>query len=191
MMKKHFLIPLLLLLTLLPARAQQSLHEVNLSLGFMPAIFIQADTRYEDHGDLYSLYEPRLRAEGAPMLGADYNYALLPWLKVGASLNWTRLTGTIYKPNLRREAGTFRQDALYLLPQVKAFYVNRSHFKMYAKVGAGLNINIGSEYTPLAAFAYDLVPAGFQWAGQRVYGMAELTYGNVVQGVRLGLGFRF
>lgn len=190
-MKRLILIPLLLLLGLLPARAQQRPHEINLSLGFMPAIYNQADTRYEDHGDLYSLYEPRLRAEGAPMVGVDYNYALLPWLKVGVALNWTRLSGTIYKPNLHRETGTFRQDAFYLLPQVKAFYVNLDHFKMYAKAGAGLNINIGSEYTPLAAFAYDLAPVGLQWAGQRVYGMAELTYGNVVQGVRLGLGFRF
>ena len=65
-------------------------------------------------------------------------------------------------------------------------------FRLYAKVAVGMMLNIGHYYTQdPVVFAWDVVPIGCEWGGQRVYGTAELAYGSVIKGGRIGIGFRF
>ena len=40
-------------------------------------------------------------------------------------------------------------------------------------------------------FAWDVVPIGAEWGGRRFYGNAEFCCGSVIQGGRIGIGFRF
>ena len=81
---------------------------------------------------------------------------------------------------------------LAFLPQVKFFIPSPRHFRLYAKAAAGINLNIGDTIVgePLS-FAWDIVPIGFEWGGQFIFGIAEVSLGNVITGVRIGVGFRF
>lgn len=190
-MKKILLCLVLVAGALGSALAQEHRHEVNLTIGFMPREYTVIETGPEYSGDLASLYEPHVRAEGAPLIGADYAYAVLPWLKLGGTLDYTYLLGETYEAFRNKATGKYERYIVYLMPQAKVFALDIPHFKMYAKVATGLELNLGNADVPVVNFAWSVTPLGMQWAGDRVYGTLELTNGNVLRGIRLGVGLRF
>ena len=146
--------------------------------------------------DLYSLYEPEVVYSTIPVGTLDYNYKLLSFMKVGAQVsaaNIQRIT------TYRMENKLGRSDdmhLLYFLPQVKFCPPSPRHFRPYAKIAFGARFNLSPddlapESINPVTFAWDITPFGFEWGGNFVYGNAELCWGNVVRGVRLGIGFRF
>ena len=174
------------------ARAQGR-TDINLYMGFMNATYTSLDqTRGTSHKDLYSIYEPYYTVNSGPSLTLDVNRRLLPWLGVGIQGNYSYMSG-VKKYNIgnapKRE---FSQTMLAFLPQVKFFIPSPRHFRLYAKAAAGINLNIGDTIVgePLS-FAWDIVPIGFEWGGQFIFGIAEVSLGNVITGVRIGVGFRF
>ena len=172
----------------------QGKNDASLHMGFMNAVYtsIGQSRSNSTHQDLYSIYEPYYTLESGPSVTLDYNRRLLSWLGVGIQANHSFISGT-KKYNIgnapRQE---FSQHMLAFLPQVKFYIPSPRHFRLYAKAAAGININIGETIfgEPLS-FAWDIVPIGFEWGGQFVYGTAEICAGNVINGARIGVGFRF
>lgn len=172
----------------------QGRTDINVYMGFMNAAYtsLDQDRSVTRHNDLYSIYEPYYTVNSGPSFTLDANRRILPWLAAGLQANYSYMSGE-KKYNIgnapKRE---FSQTMLAFLPQVKFFIPSPRHFRLYAKAAAGINLNLGETIVgePLS-FAWDIVPIGFEWGGQFIYGVAEASLGNVITGVRVGLGFRF
>ena len=105
---------------------------------------------------------------------------------MGAQFHYNHLTVRTVE-RINNAYGQSSRNMFSFLPEVKLRIPSPAHFRLYGKAA------IGVSFAPQFAtrFAYDLVPIGFEWAGQRVYGTAELVYGSIVKGGRIGIGFRF
>lgn len=168
------------------AAAQDHPHEFNLYLGGFNSQYLGYNVNTSYSADLYSMYEPRVSVSTGPVFTFDYNYAILSWLSVGAQFHYNHLDVskvTWIDGNYER----FSRNMYSILPEAKLRIPSSEHFRLYGKVALGLSFasQLG------ARFAYDVVPIGCEWAGKRVYGTAELVYGSVVKGGRIGIGFRF
>lgn len=168
------------------AAAQDHPHELNLYLGGFNSQFLGYNVNIDYSTDLYALYEPQTSVSTGPVLTLDYNYSIMKWLSVGAQFHYNHLkVRTVERIDNSYEYHS--RDMFSFLPEVKLRIPSPAHFRLYGKAA------IGVSFAPHFAtrFAYDLVPIGCEWAGQRVYGTAELVYGSLVKGGRIGIGFRF
>lgn len=168
-------------------------NDINVYLGFMNSTFtVMNNNNGASRTDLYSLYEPSYSVTCGPTLALDYNRRLMNWFGVGVQTNYSQLSGTIRYRMGNKQARQFRQHMIAVLPQVKFFIPSPEHFRMYTKLAAGVNFNAGdSVFSAPLTIAWDVVPFGCEWGGQFVYGTAEICVGNVITGVKIGLGFRF
>lgn len=172
----------------------QGRTDVNLYMGFMNATYTSLDQAgdRQSHRDLYSIYEPYYTVTCGPSLTLDVNRRLLPWLGAGLQANYSYMSGEKNYKIGNAPGSRFSQTMLAFLPQVKFFIPSPRHFRLYAKAAAGINLNIGDTIVgEPVAFAWDIVPIGFEWGGQFIYGTAEICAGNVINGARIGIGFRF
>ena len=172
----------------------QGKNDINLYMGFMNSAYTTLDNSSSGylHQDLYSIYEPYYTISSGPSFTLDYNRRILSWLGAGVQANYSYMNGFKQYNIGNAPRQEFNQTMLAFLPQVKFFIPSPRHFRLYAKVAAGMNLNIGETIVgePFS-FAWDIVPIGFEWGGQVVFGIAEVSLGNVITGVRIGLGFRF
>ena len=177
----------------LPSGAQGK-HEINLYMSGACSEYLGLNTPRDYTMDLYGLYETQVQyIQSGPGLTLEYNYALLNWLVLGGQFNYHRVLWDQYsRVGGNRANYTNTKNKVALLPQAKFRIPGMKRFRLYAKVAAGMNLNIGETIVgePFS-FAWDIVPIGFEWGGQVVFGIAEVSLGNVITGVRIGLGFRF
>ena len=175
------------------ARAQGR-TDINLYMGFMNATYTSLDqsASRNTHRDLFSIYEPYYSVTSGPSLTLDVNRRIFPWLGAGFQANYSYMSGTKMYNIGNAPMETFRQTMLAVLPQVKFFIPSPRHFRLYAKAAAGIGLNLGKTIVnDPVSFAWDIVPIGFEWGGQFIYGPAEFCAGNVITGARIGIGFRF
>lgn len=204
-MKKILILSACLLCGMGVLRAQ-SRHEVNVFVGGYKSEFVNVDNengRYhsmlfdefndDSHvGDLYDLYEPHYSIESGPVLTVDYHYIVNNWIRVGAQVNWGTLAGKFWYVLGNKPAETFDEQMLSLLPEAKLCLPFWPGFRLYGKAAVGLQVNMGQRLSKSpVGFAWDLVPIGAEWGGQRIYGNAELCVGSVIRGGRIGIGIRF
>lgn len=172
----------------------QGKNDINLYMGFMNATFTSLDNQRTNssRSDLYAIYEPHYTLTCGPSLTLDYNRRILPWLGAGLQADYSLMQGTMSYNIGNAPMRRFNQNMLAIMPQVKFYIPSPAHFRLYAKAAAGINLNIGQNIIggPVN-FAWDIVPIGFEWGGQVVYGTAEVCAGNVILGARIGIGFRF
>lgn len=184
---KKLLISLLALVGICgTALAQDHPHELNLYIGGFNSQYLSYTAVPDYSSDLYGLYEPQTSVRTGPVYTLDYNYAVLDWVSVGLQfhynhLNVSTLTRIDYSYNY------YKSDMFSFLPEVKLRIPSSRHFRLYGR--AAMGISFASQYG--SRFAYDLVPIGCEWAGQRVYGTAEVVFGSLIKGGRIGIGFRF
>ena len=172
----------------------QGKNEVNLFAGFMNATYtsINQEKSCWYRQDLYSLYEPFYNITCEPTVTLDYNRRILGWLGVGAQANWAYLYGTGQYVMGSAPRKDFKQSMMAVLPQVKFFIPSPRHFRLYAKIATGIGFTLGDTVIGKpVSFAWDIVPIGFEWGGQVIYGSAEVSVGNVITGARIGIGYRF
>jgi hypothetical protein len=183
---KKFLFALSVLVFCGTAAAQDHPHEFNLFLGGFNSQYLGYSVAPDYSTDLYALYEPQTQISTGPVYTLDYNYAVLKWLSVGVQFHYSNLNVRT-RTRIDSSYDAYQSSMFSFLPEVKLRIPSSAHFRLYGKAAAGMY------FVPQMAprFAYDLVPIGCEWAGQRVYGTAELVYGNVVKGGRIGVGFRF
>ena len=177
----------------LPSGAQGR-HEINLYMSGACSEYLELNTPRDYTMDLYGLYETQVQyIQSGPGLTLEYNYALLNWLVLGGQFNYHRVMWDQYSKVGGNHANyTNTKNKVALLPQAKFRIPGMKRFRLYAKVAVGMMLNIGHYYTQdPVVFAWDVVPIGCEWGGQRVYGTAELAYGSVIKGGRIGIGFRF
>ena len=184
---KNFLVALSALALLgVTATAQDHPHEFNLYVGGFNSQFLDYKVNIDYSTDLYALYEPQTSVSTGPVLTLDYNYAILKWLSVGAQFHYNQLdVKTVKRIDNTRE--NHSRNTFSFLPELKLRIPSPAHFRLYGK--AAIGVSFAPQLT--TRFAYDLVPIGCEWAGQRFYGTAELVYGSLVKGGRIGIGFRF
>ena len=174
--------------------AAQGKNEVNVYMGFMNATYTTLERSSSDYGhsDLYSIYEPYYDITSGPSVTVDFNHRLLSWLGVGVQANFSHMSGEKNYRIGNAPAQEFWQNMVAVLPQAKFYIPSTRHFRLYAKVAAGINFNIGeTTFGQPVSFAWDIAPIGFEWGGQVIYGTAELCVGNVISGARIGVGYRF
>lgn len=172
----------------------QGKHEINVYMSGACSEYLKLNTPKDNSQDLYGLYETQVQyIQSGPGLTLEYNYALLNWLVLGGQFNYHRVTWDQYSRVGGNHANyTNTKNKVALLPQAKFRIPGMKRFRLYAKVAVGMTLNIGHYYTQdPVVFAWDVVPIGCEWGGQRVYGTAELAYGSVIKGGRIGIGFRF
>lgn len=195
-----------LLLFLLPLIAlsahAQGRHEVSVFVGG-PAIEYVNSSRFEDSGiqDLYSMYEPRHYADGGFNFGADYTYAVLPWLKLGVQADMSVVSLRTYPPaiedsnilysNYITPSAKSSFVTAALLPEAKFFCLNKRFFKLYGKVAGGVCFAFSNVTSSRVAPAWEIAPVGVEVGGSFIYFTSEIAVGSEISGIRLGCGFRF
>ena len=194
MMKRIFLLLFLLAAAGGPLCAQGP-HELHLSVSG-PAggnrIGSYLGTLYNWGTDLYSMYEPGELIEPGPVYSLGYTYSLRNWLRVGAEAS----IGMLWVDKGQARAwGDGAVDSswqrLYtVMPLVHFVALNARHFKIYGKIAAGGQLSLGNYEGTKIRPAVEVVPLGLQWGGERIFGLAEVGFGNVYVG-RLGIGLRW
>ena len=189
-MKRTFCLAIALFLSIV-LRAQGP-HSVQAYIGGFNAEYQAANLDDNYASDLYGLYEPHRQIQSGATLTLEYNREILPWLHVGGQFNYAHLYITEwYNMGTRQPRPNQAKNIFSLLPEAKFRIPSPRHFRLYGKVAAGVSVNIGHYNGAPVNFAWDLVPIGCEWGGQRIYGTAELCYGSIIRGGRIGMGFRF
>lgn len=185
------------------AQEEEGRSEVNIFVGGYKTEFLWADrtnnyfTLFDDlkpihSGDLADLYEPHYYMKSSPVATLCYHYFINRWLRVGAQANLSYLSGSITYRMGNKPEQKFSQTSVSFLPQAKFCLPGSPYFRLYGKVAAGVQVNLGKLLNPsVMEFAWDVVPIGAEWGGKRVYGNAEFCFGSVICGGRVGIGFRF
>lgn len=194
MMKK-----LILCISLLAAAGgmlrAQGRHEVHLSISG-PAGGDVYEGRYGSlynwGWDLCSLYEPGERVDVGPVFSLGYTYSPRGWLRVGAeaSLGFIWADKAQARAWGKGEVISSWQRLYTVMPLVHFVALDKPHFKVYGKLAAGGQLSVGNFEGTKFRPAFEVVPLGLQWGGERIFGLAELGYGNVYIG-RLGIGIRW
>ncbi len=192
---KKLLISALLLLLAVPALRAQGRHEINLSFGAASMEYARLDVNDNAYNDLCSLYEPHYTLGSGPVATLDYLFKLNQVVHLGAEFDYATVSGRSWYEIGGRQGQRFRTDVFSFLPQVKLRIPGADHFRLYGKAAAGVKFvstNLEEElFSSPVRFAWNITPIGFEWGGQRIYGMAEICLGNVLIGGRAGIGFRF
>ena len=155
----------------------------------MPALSYTTVVLTEGEAEGYPVY-----LQPAHTSRPSRNYVLDNGL-VRAEFDYATVSGRSWYEIGGRQGQRFRTDVFSFLPQVKLRIPGAAHFRLYGKAAAGVkfvNTNLEEElYSSPVRFAWNITPIGFEWGGQRIYGMAEICLGNVLIGGRAGIGFRF
>lgn len=190
MVKKIYILSLFFLFSTLALSAQGK-HEINAFIGGFQTDFTKIREDSSQTGDLYDLYEPHFSAQSGPVLTVNYHYVFNSFLRLGAQLSYGSMEGKKTYRMGSRQQEKFNLHSLAVLPQVKLNIPGMRHFRIYGKAGIGLKLNMGTYDISPVQFAWEVVPFGAEWGGHRVYGNAEICYGSVIRGGRIGMGFRF
>ena len=179
----------------LPALRAQGRHEINLTIGGVSGEYTRIDVNDDAYDDLCGLYEPHYSLNDGPVFSLDYHFKLNQVVYLGAELGYSHLSGYTWYNIGGQQRQKFATDVYSILPQVKLRIPGAAHFRLYGKAAAGIQIvSTNLEELTTASpvrFAWDITPIGFEWGGNRVYGMLEACFGNVLVGGRIGIGFRF
>ena len=176
-----------------PLAGAQGRHELQVSLSGPESGYLGMGPDTRRYGlNLADLYEPSEWLNPGTGLSLDYVYAFRNWLKPGIGLNWGMIWG--YRAPARAtgswDRDEFARNRLTLLPQVSLFALDKPHFKLYGKLAAGGTLSIGTDNGTHLLPAWEVIPLGIQWGGQKIFGLAEIGYGNVYI-FRIGLGRRW
>lgn len=178
----------------------QGRHETNAFIGGYYSEFTRlGDTNFfynepnssEFSNDLWDLYEPHYSITSGPVFTINYHFVFNKFFRFGGQLSYGFLSGHQWHKLGNKPAEHFNLSSLYLLPEVKACIPCTRHFRPYCKASVGIEYRSGSQPLNPWRFAWEVAPIGAEWGGQIVYGNAELCWGSIIKGGRIGVGFRF
>ena len=183
------------MLLLAGAAWAQGLHEVHLSVSGPAGGEVYNGkfvSLYNWGPDLYSMYEAGERVDAGPVYSVGYTYSLRSWFRVGAETSLGIIWADKGQPRAWSNGEvTHSWQRLYtVMPLVHFVALDKPHFKIYGKFALGGQMSVGSYESTELRFACACVPLGLQWGGERIFGLAEIGFGNVYIG-RLGLGIRW
>ena len=191
-MKKKLFILLLCLAAGVATLQAQGRHQLEAYIGGPNSEALTLLSSRGSTTDLYALYEPQTTVQSdMAVYSLDYMYSLNKWIRLGAQMDIAYIKGKSWYKLGNKPANYFEKNMLYALPQFQCMVPGLKHLRPYGRLALGVQVNIGSYKDAPVRFAYDIVPLGIEWGGQRIYGTAELAYGSIIQGVRIGIGCRF
>ncbi|MBO4595201.1 MAG: hypothetical protein J5632_01125 [Bacteroidales bacterium] len=178
--------------------------DVRLSIGgpnglyFYPnAEFGNSDWRdgyWKSSYKLADIYEPYYKIDSTPTFTAEFNWHPAKFLYVGADLSWNRAWGRRYDPVTDTKIGDKKISSAYLMGKAAFYWVQLPHFKFYSSLYAGAEIRqskIDDDTSLGLKPAFDVNMTGVEWAGDVVFGFAEMLLGTRMNMIKLGVGLRF
>lgn len=173
--------------------AAQGRNEINLYIGGVNSTYASLDRNSGNaHRDLYSIYEPSYTITCGPTWSLDYCHRFNSWLGIGFQADYASMSGSKSYRIGSISNSSLNLDIISVLPQAKFYIPSPRHFRMYTKAAFGANFNVGNAgINDPVTYAWEVSPFGFEWGGQVVYGQAELCFGNVLVGAKIGIGYRF
>lgn len=109
-------------------------------------------------------------------------------VSVGGDLMMTFLTGKRYKGFDDSRTEKIASAGFYIMPEVRIYYYSTRVTSMSGSVGGGIGLLQGCARTAVPVF--QIKPLTLT-VGGKLYGKAELSFGNVFSGVNFGVGYKF
>lgn len=158
---------------------------------------------YPNLSAIYGKWHGLTYTSGSFGLGLDYR--LFKWLSLSMDASMDVLWQDRYDSYDDTEPTKNHGYSVSLLPGVKFFAVNSPVIRLYGGLSLGLTKYIG--YDRLSYLyeypngykvyqddsydiAYQIVPFGIE-LGRKLFGFAELGYGSIFAGARIGMGYKF
>lgn len=151
---------------------------------------------YASYGTLESIYSDRsdaVNTTGTFVAGLDIKFNRTVAVSVDLGLN--AMWSDTYSNITGDKTGTDTGIAVYLIPKVKIYYMDRPWVRMYGTAGFGVGRYFG--YTRRAIifknpfkFEAQFVPFGLE-VGKKLFGFAELGAGSLFMGIHVGAGYKF
>ena len=192
---KRLLIPVLFLLSL-PLNGQifqKGLWDVRIGT--------YADFSYNHRMDesrseyrLSDIYSPFVSdiSSSVPIY-ASATWQLNKLFSFGLASVYERSIGTISDPMTSRQTGEKTENMLLLIPKAQVNYWSWKWGGFYGSVSAGAALYFGKDagkgYIEAEPFL-EAVPYGL-WLGGKFYFYEETFFGTSMQGLRMGVGYRF
>lgn len=194
-MMKKFLFGILLTVLAGGTLRAQGPHEIHISVSGPAGGYQYSDaygSLYDWGTDLYSMYEEGVRVDAGPVFSVGYTYALRSWLRPGVEASWGLIWADKAHPRAfgNGEVDLLSQRYFTIMPLVHLVALDKPHFKIYGKIATGGQLSVGDFAGTKICSAWQFVPLGIQWGGEKVFGLFEMGYGNVYL-ARLGMGIRW
>lgn len=197
-----------------PGRMPEFRHEFRVSLGGFPMGAVLASghfpiTKYDPalnpDSDRYRDYRENGTSYGTLLLQYDYNFR--KWFTISANIGVDLLHGSLYDGYTRRRKGWQQAYGFDFYPEFRFTYFTKPAVRIYSSIGLGagiyhnFNTRFGRRYNPdtdsysiqdpwSAIPILQLMPFGVTF-GRRLFGFAELQWGTLLVGGRVGVGYRF
>lgn len=141
----------------------------------------------------------------------DFGYHITPRLVVGLNASYSHISAysqscKTYEKDAKWkvDGGDHKYDFFTVMPSIKYAWINKPHFTLYSRLGAGVILAHEVERMPTdqqhncndksvrnsAIFAFQISPVGVEWGGQKVRGFAEAGFGQC-GAIQAGVRFRF
>ncbi len=194
-MEKKLLLCIILMAFFGGVLRAQGPHEIHISIAGPASGYLHgfdSDVFYDGGTDLYSMYEKRRMSNSFAAFSIGYSYALRGWLRPGieACLGCIWVDEAPPRAFGNDDIQSFRQEYYTLLPFVNLMALDKPHIKIYGKVGVGGQLSAGDWEGTAFYPAWQIIPLGLQWGGERVFALFEMGYGNVYL-ARIGVGIRW
>lgn len=193
-MKKLFLLLILAVATVLPAKAQDAGEsQIAVTLSF-PFELTYGDM-YDSRWDLYSGYEPGYRnIVCGPSLGVEYGKFITRRIRLGAALSWYNATEDSYIPAGDVILGKHYRNNFYLKAQVRYCYLHTRKWQLYSGAGVGGSLTLGTmkgeRPTLKPGLTGELIAFGAQF-GPKVPFFFENVFSHDAMIWRFGLAYKF
>lgn len=183
-MKKIFTF-VLLSLSFQAVAGAQGKHEVRLGFGdmfFETMVWHNQVHRDYSGCDAGAVFSENTRYTYSPHISGEYAYQVLPWMSVGAILDfqmtgWTREWYNTHNALLHSSKENFFN--LCILPTVRFNYFRREYVEIYSSISVGMDINGGTEKdgfgrNTVCGAALDLRPVGVKAGHGHWWGFFEI-----------------
>jgi len=201
---KRLLIPVLFLLSLplsgkilqnglLDQTFQKGLWDVRIGTYGDFSYYRRMDVPRSEYrlSDIYTPYVSDI-SSSAPLY-ASATWQLNKLFSFGLASVYERSIGTITDPMTSREIGEKTENKLLFIPKAQLNYFCWKWGGFYGSVSAGAAFYFGKDagkgYIEAEPFL-EAVPYGL-WLGGKFYFYEETFFGTTMQGVRMGVGYRF
>ena len=209
-MKRLFLL-LIVLCAGISAMAQDwqdkvvhSKYDIRVSIGGPNALYLYPSKEFgstnQNYGywksdlKLSDIYDPYYEIYSTPTFTAEFNYHTGKRVFVGGDFSWNRTWGHQIDPVTEAKIKDKDFSSFHLMGMAAIYWIQVPHFKLYSSIYAGAELrscDIDGDVTTKVKPAFDVNIGGAEWAGDVVFGFAEVLFGTRMNIIKIGVGFRF
>lgn len=171
-----------------------SRHSIELSTGYPYSI--PNEPYYTPRGVEFS-HDVQYKAVWPTNLTLTYSYRITKLWAVGGRINTHGWFYREFSDSLPKDGKTgYDHQSITPSAFVRIYWLTRKHVAFYSSAGVGYDFGHYNYYPFFGKYIKtsavpDLILAGMQGNGKRVYGLCELSYGIAGLGLLAGVGVRF